>query len=39
MVYDIDEVDFCTISDPKILFIVKTNAKDQEKRKIVRETW
>ena len=39
MVYDLDEVDFCSSSDPKILFIVRTNVKDQEKRKTVRETW
>ena len=39
MVYDIDEVDLCSSSDPKILFIVKSNAKDQEKRKTIRETW
>jgi hypothetical protein len=39
MVYDVDEVDFCSESDPKILFIVLTKAKEEDQRKIVRETW
>ena len=39
MVYDVDEVDLCSESDPKILFIVLTKAKEEDRRKIVRETW
>ena len=39
MVYDVDEVDLCSESDPKILFIVLTKAKEEDQRKIVRETW
>jgi len=39
MVYDIDVPQFCSESDPKILFIVLTKSKEEEKRKIVRDTW
>ena len=39
MVYDIDVPDFCSGSDPKILFIVLSRSKEEEKRKLVRETW
>jgi len=39
MVYDIDEPEFCSESDPKILFIVMSKSNETEKRKVIRETW
>lgn len=39
MTYDIDEVGFCHVKSPMILFVVLSQVKDEERRKVVRETW